>query len=96
MDVEVLGGISKAGDLYDIIPRLKNTLEAEEKQVKSDDGSLVHENVSDEDFEDYVKAANQMLEKQGLKGLTMPHIITRQARIKKMKELISRKEKANE
>ena len=54
------------------------------------------ENVTDEDFEDFVKAANIMLEKQGLKGLTMPHIVTRQARIKKMKELLSRKENTNE
>ncbi len=45
------GDYTRAGELqYDIIPRLKNTLEAEEKQVKSDDGSLVHENVSDEEI----------------------------------------------
>ena len=52
--------------------------------------------VSDIDFEAFVKTANQMLEKQGLKGLTMPNVITRQARIRKMKELLSRKEKTNE
>jgi len=54
------------------------------------------ESVPDADFEDFVKAANQMLEKQGLKGLTMPNVVTRQARIKKMKELLSRKEKTHE
>ena len=50
------------------------------------------ETVSDEDFEDFVNAANTMLEKQGLRGLTMPSILTRQARIQKMKEMLSRKE----
>ena len=54
------------------------------------------ESVSDEEFENYVNAANQLLEKQGLKGLTMPNIVTRQARIKKMKELLSRKENSHE
>lgn len=55
-----------------------------------------NESVSDKDFEDFLNAANQMLEKQGLKGLTMPNIVTRQARIKKMKELLSKKENSNE
>lgn len=45
------GDYTRAGELqYDIIPRLKQTLETEEKQVKSGDGSLVHENVSDEEI----------------------------------------------
>ncbi|MBR4718732.1 MAG: ATP-dependent chaperone ClpB [Lachnospiraceae bacterium] len=45
------GDYTRAGELqYDIIPRLKSTLETEEKQVKSGDGSLVHENVSDEEI----------------------------------------------
>ena len=49
--------------------------------------------ISDEDFKDYLAAANKMLEKQGLKGLTMPSIATRQARIAKMKELWDKKAK---
>ena len=36
---------------------------------------------SDEDVEDYVNAANEMLKKQGLKGLTMPKLVNRQARL---------------
>ena len=54
------------------------------------------ESVSDEEFEDYVSAANKMLEKQGLSGLTMPSILTRQARIQKMKELLYQEENTNE
>ena len=45
------GDYTRAGELqYDIIPRLKSTLENEEKQVKSSESSLVHENVSDEEI----------------------------------------------
>ena len=51
------------------------------------------EDVSDEDFEDYVRAANKMLEKQGLKGLTMPNIATRQAKLIKLRELLEKKTK---
>ena len=41
---------------------------------------------SDEDVEDYVNAANEMLKKQGLNGLTMPKLINRQARLLIMSE----------
>ncbi len=45
------GDYTRAGELqYDIIPRLKSTLETEEKAVKNGEGSLVHENVSDEEI----------------------------------------------
>ena len=45
------GNYARAGELqYDIIPRLTRTLETEEKQIKSGDGGLVHENVSDEEI----------------------------------------------
>ena len=45
------GNYARAGELqYDIIPRLTGTLETEEKQIKSGDGGLVHENVSDEEI----------------------------------------------
>ncbi|MCR5507366.1 MAG: ATP-dependent chaperone ClpB [Lachnospiraceae bacterium] len=45
------GDYTRAGELqYDIIPRLKQTLENEEKQVKSGEGTLVHECVSDEEI----------------------------------------------
>ena len=45
------GDYARAGELqYDIIPRLTRTLETEEKQIKSGDGGLVHENVSDEEI----------------------------------------------
>ena len=42
--------------------------------------------LSDADVEDYVKAANQLLEKQGIKQFTMPKLINRQARLLMMKE----------
>lgn len=77
-------------DELDRLCQYQDTLRKELQAIQYD------ESVSDADFEDFVKAANKMLEKQGLKGLTMPHVITRQARIKKMKELRSRKEKDNE
>ena len=77
-------------DELDRLCQYQDTLKKELQTIQYD------ESVSDSDFEDFVKAANQMLEKQGLKGLTMPNVITRQARIKKMKELLSRKEKTNE
>lgn len=77
-------------DELDRLCQYQDSLKKELQAIQYD------ENISDDDFEAFVKAANQMLEKQGLKGLTMPHIITRQARIKKMKELISRKEETNE
>ena len=41
---------------------------------------------SDGDVEDYVNAANEMLKKQGLNGLTMPKLINRQARLLIMSE----------
>lgn len=41
---------------------------------------------TDKDVEDYVTAANEMLKKQGLKGLTMPNLVNRQARLLMMKE----------
>lgn len=82
--------MNSAQEELDRLCQYQNDLKKELQAIEYD------ENVSDEDFEDFVKAANKMLEKQGLKGLTMPHIITRQARIQKMKELISRKEKENE
>ena len=82
--------MNSAQEELDRLCQYQNDIKKELQAIEYD------ENVSDEDFKDFVKAANQMLEKQGLKGLTMPHIITRQARIKKLKELISRKEKANE
>ena len=45
------GDYTRAGELqYDIIPRLKQTLETEEQTVKNGAGSLVHENVSDEEI----------------------------------------------
>ena len=80
-------------DTQDELDRLCQYQDALKKELQA---IQYDESVSDEDFEDFVKAANLMLEKQGLKGLTMPHIITRQARIKKMKELLSQKENANE
>ena len=42
--------------------------------------------LTDADVEDYVKAANQLLEKQGIKQFTMPKLINRQARLLMMKE----------
>ncbi|MCR5419553.1 MAG: ATP-dependent chaperone ClpB [Lachnospiraceae bacterium] len=45
------GDYTRAGELqYDIIPRLEKTLETQESLVKSGDGSLVHEQVSDEEI----------------------------------------------
>lgn len=41
---------------------------------------------SDEDVEDYVNAANELLKKQGLNGLTMPKLVNRQARLLMMSE----------
>jgi hypothetical protein len=41
---------------------------------------------TDKDVEDYVTAANEMLKKQGLNGLTMPNLVNRQARLLMMKE----------
>lgn len=41
---------------------------------------------SDKDVEDYVTAANEMLKKQGLNGLTMPNLVNRQARLLMMSE----------
>ena len=70
----------------DRLCQYRDTLKKELKDIQYD------ETVSDEAFEDFVKAANLMLEKQGLKGLTMPSIVTRQARIQKMKELLSQKD----
>ena len=74
----------------DRLCQYQDTLKKELQAIQYD------ESVSDKDFEDFLNAANQMLEKQGLKGLTMPNIVTRQARIKKMKELLSKKENSNE
>ena len=42
--------------------------------------------LTDADVEDYVKAANLLLEKQGIKQFTMPKLINRQARLLMMKE----------
>ncbi len=45
------GDYTRAGELqYDIIPRLTKTLENEEQSVQSGEGSLLHENVSDEEI----------------------------------------------
>lgn len=41
---------------------------------------------SDEDVADYVNAANELLKKQGLNGLTMPKLVNRQARLLMMSE----------
>lgn len=41
---------------------------------------------SDEDVADYVNAANELLKKQGLNGLSMPKLVNRQARLLMMSE----------
>ena len=74
-------------DELDRLCQYQATLKQELREIEYD------EDVSDEDFEDYVKAANRMLEKQGLTGLTMPNIATRQAKLIKLRELLERKTK---
>ena len=104
MVIETRAELKAAMDRGEDIAKLMNDTQAEldrlcqyQDVLKKELQAIQYdESVSDKDFESFVKAANQMLEKQGMKGLTMPHVVTRQARIKKMKELISRKEKTNE
>lgn len=74
-------------DELDRLCQYQDTLKKELREIEYD------ESISDEDFEDFVKAANQMLEKQGLKGLTMPNIATRQAKLIKLREHLERKAK---
>ena len=70
----------------DRLCQYQNELKKELRKIQYD------ENVSDDDYKDYVAAANKMLESQGLKGITMPKILTRQATIQRMKEHRARKE----
>ncbi len=78
--------MNKTQEELDRLCQYQNDLKKELNEIQYD------ESVSDDDFKDFVTAANEMLKKQGMPGITMPNIITRQARIKKMQELQLRKE----
>ena len=58
----------------------RNELKKEIDRVNRD------ETISDADVEDYVRAANMMLEKQGIKTFAMPKLMKRQARLQLLRE----------
>lgn len=50
-----------------------------------------NENYTDQDLEDFVKAANQMLEKKGLKPLRMPNMVLRHIGLKRQAQKAAEK-----
>ena len=63
----------------------RNELKKEIDRVNRD------ETISDADVEDYVRAANMMLEKQGIKTFAMPKLMKRQARLQLLRERRAKK-----
>ena len=63
----------------------RNELKKEIDRVNRD------ETISDADVEDYVRAANLMLEKQGIKTFAIPKLMKRQARLQLLRERRAKK-----
>ena len=81
--------MNETQDELDRLCQYRNQLSKELNVIKND-GSY-----TDEDFIDYVKAANELLKKQGLKEFTLPNVISRQAYLLKLKELRERQTNEN-
>ncbi len=92
--IETKADLKAAMDRGEDIAKIMNDTQKELDrlcQYHNDLKKLVKEAVdnpefTDKDVEDYVTAANEMLKKQGLNGLTMPNLVNRQARLLMMKE----------
>ena len=92
--IETKAELKAAMDRGEDIAKIMNDTQKELDrlcQYHNDLKKLVKEAVdnpefTDKDVEDYVTAANAMLKKQGLNGLTMPNLVNRQARLLMMKE----------
>ena len=92
--IETKAELKAAMDRGEDIAKIMNDTQKELDrlcQYHNDLKKLVKEAVdnpefTDKDVEDYVTAANEMLKKQGLNGLTMPNLVNRQARLLMMKE----------